>query len=247
MKDQVFEADTVDSALALASRRLGLPVAELRYVVLEKETGGGLGLRPTPARVAILLDRPQPPARRPETPPRPARPASASADVETPAAVTPAITPARPEERIVAVVEAWAEDAALDLAARVTETGTTFVVELHGEDRAELTDGALDALAHLLQRVVAATRAEHRGVVLECGGRRLGRDEALQQRAREMVAEVRASGAPREIGPLNAYERRLVHLVVRDASGVTSYSVGEGAERRVTIAPLPEGGGTEVM
>jgi spoIIIJ-associated protein len=247
MKDQVFEADDVEAALTLASRRLGLPVAELRYVVLEKETRGGLGLRPTPARVAVLLDRPRPASALPEPAPAPRRmhPERAAEERPTPPQVAP--LPTTPEDRMVAVVVAWAEDAALDVTARVTEAGTSFVVELQGADRAELTDGALDALAHLLQRVVAATRAEHRGVVLECAGRRLGRDEALQQRARDLVAEVRETGTPRELGPLNAYERRLVHLVVRDASGVTSYSVGEGAERRVTIAPLPDGGGPEVM
>jgi spoIIIJ-associated protein len=245
MKDQVFEAADVQAALALASRRLGLPVTQLRYVVLERETTGGLGLRPTPARVAVLLDAPRPAAPK-VTPSRPVAEERAGRPSEAERAAPAALAPDAPG-RIGAVVKAWARDADLDVDAKVTEAGSTLVVEILGADRAELSEVVLDGLAHVLQRVAAATRADHRSVVLECGGRRLGRDEALQQRARDLVAEVRATGSAREIGPLNAYERRLVHLVVRDTSGVTSYSVGEGAERRVTIAPLPEGGGPEVM
>jgi hypothetical protein len=37
--------------------------------------------------------------------------------------------------------------------------------------------------------------------------------------------------------PLNAYERRIVHLALQDAPGVTTFSVGEGRDRRVTVAP----------
>jgi spoIIIJ-associated protein len=37
--------------------------------------------------------------------------------------------------------------------------------------------------------------------------------------------------------PLNAYERRLVHVALQGEPGITTYSVGEGAGRRVTVAP----------
>jgi spoIIIJ-associated protein len=42
--------------------------------------------------------------------------------------------------------------------------------------------------------------------------------------------------------PMNAYERRVVHVALQDEPGVTTYSVGEGSLRRVTVAPRdPEG------
>jgi spoIIIJ-associated protein len=39
--------------------------------------------------------------------------------------------------------------------------------------------------------------------------------------------------------PLNSYERRVVHLALQDEPGITTASSGEGAERRLTIAPAP--------
>ena len=37
--------------------------------------------------------------------------------------------------------------------------------------------------------------------------------------------------------PLNAYERRVVHMALSGVPGIVTYSVGEGADRRVTVGP----------
>jgi spoIIIJ-associated protein len=41
--------------------------------------------------------------------------------------------------------------------------------------------------------------------------------------------------------PLNAYERRVVHVALQGEPGVTTYSVGEGSARRVTVGPAAPG------
>ena len=61
----------------------------------------------------------------------------------------------------------------------------------------------------------------------------------------ERAEVVRQEGRPRTMPPLNAYERRIVHVALTDASGIVTYSVGEGADRRVTIAPAPGPRGPE--
>ena len=48
---------------------------------------------------------------------------------------------------------------------------------------------------------------------------------------------VEADGKPRRTEALNSYERRIVHMVVSEHPSLETYSVGEGADRRVTIAP----------
>ena len=73
MKDHVFSGADVPEALALAAANLGLPLAELRYVVLEPGTPGGRGLSPTPARIAVLLHEEPAPGARPRRPGAPAR------------------------------------------------------------------------------------------------------------------------------------------------------------------------------
>ena len=50
------------------------------------------------------------------------------------------------------------------------------------------------------------------------------------------VEKAKSSGLEQSIGPLNAYERRLVHLAVAEIPGVTSESIGDAAVKTVTIS-----------
>jgi spoIIIJ-associated protein len=77
--------------------------------------------------------------------------------------------------------------------------------------------------------------------VVECAGYREERDAWLAGRARELAAEVLREGRAHEMEPLNAYERRIVHIALSDQPGVRSVSVGSGSDRRLTIAPAAPG------
>jgi len=44
---------------------------------------------------------------------------------------------------------------------------------------------------------------------------------------------------PRKMRALNSYERRVVHAALTGHPAVHTFSVGEGSERRVTVAPRP--------
>jgi predicted RNA-binding protein Jag len=61
------------------------------------------------------------------------------------------------------------------------------------------------------------------------------RDEKLRERARIAITNVKDGDGPVSLEDLNSYERRLVHLVVRESEGVTSHSVGEGLRKDVMI------------
>jgi spoIIIJ-associated protein len=100
------------------------------------------------------------------------------------------------------------------------------------------------ALEHVLQRAYRARLASGR-LTVECEGYRDHRDGRLRARALELAQAVAADGKPRRTEPLNSYERRIVHMVVSEHPSLETYSVGEGADRRVTIAPrrAPEAGG----
>ena len=63
----------------------------------------------------------------------------------------------------------------------------------------------------------------------------------------EYLKEIVASGADevsltkteKELAPMPAYERRIVHLEILKRSDVTGESVGEGPARRIVIKPKP--------
>ena len=223
MKDQMFTGRTVAEAVEIAARTLGLAPDALRYVILERETAGALGMGGTPARIAVLLEQGRGRAAGPAGPQPPA------ATVERPKDTRAAIR---------AFVRELAERSEMDLTAEVEEDDQRTLVRLFGQDRTMLLEDGGEvfvALEHLLQRAFAH-EVHPRRFAVECDGFRAARDEALGVRAKEMAEEVRKDGRPRETEPLNSYERRLVHMAVEQIAGVKTFSVGEGADRRVTIA-----------
>lgn len=233
MKDRLFSGPDVDEALAVAAASLGLPRAELRYVVLDPGSAGGRGLKPTPARIAVLLrDEPS----RPSPGPR-------GAEAATP-------PPADPRARIRETIQIVAEAGGLDVEPEIEETEEAVVVRLRGPDQAFFLGPAgsgevLRATEHLLQRLYGAAM-QPRFLRVTCEHFRERRDQALTEEARRLAEAVRGDGQAREMPPLNAYERRVVHVALQGEPGVTTFSVGEGSSRRVTVAPSrPAGSGTE--
>ena len=54
--------------------------------------------------------------------------------------------------------------------------------------------------------------------------------------ARFMIEKARTSGAAQEMGPLNPYARRIVHLAVAEEPGMTSESIGDAFMKTVIIS-----------
>jgi spoIIIJ-associated protein len=228
VKDRAFSGRDVDEALAAAAQDLGLPAGSIRYVVLDKGSPGGLGVKPSPARIAVLLDASAP------------APAPAARPVPVDTAPAPAGDP-RAEVR--ALLRAVSDAAALDVGVELAEREGTLEVRLSGPDApffvgADGEGAVLRALEHLLQRVYATAGGEE-PLRLECEGFREQREKRLAETALALAAAVREDGVPRTTAPLNAYERRLVHVALSGAAGIVTYSVGEGSGRRVTVAPAP--------
>lgn len=219
MRDQVFEGRDVPEAVAAACRALGIEEASLRYVVLERGAAGSLGMGGMPARIAVLM-----PGGGGVAPPPPPPP--------------PTVVPRDPRRGIEAVLRAIVETADIEVGATVEESADAVVVRLEGPGaRFFLGEGGavLEATEHLLQRMFGRALSPRR-LSLDCAGHREQRELALRSLARELAAAVRTDGAPRTTRPLNSYERRIVHMAVGEEPGLKSYGVGEGNERRVTVA-----------
>jgi spoIIIJ-associated protein len=48
--------------------------------------------------------------------------------------------------------------------------------------------------------------------------------------------KAKTTGLAQEVGPLNPYERRIVHLAVSEIDGVSSESIGDAFEKTVIIS-----------
>jgi|SRR5579862_6887930 len=74
----------------------------------------------------------------------------------------------------------------------------------------------------------------HTRVNVDVAGYKKQRNERLAKQAEEWFKEVRDRGQDRELAPMNAAERRVVHKAAEDW-GLTTESVGEGRERHIVI------------
>ncbi len=107
------------------------------------------------------------------------------------------------------------------------------------EHRAE----GLNALQFLVNKM--AYRGGPTRILVDADGYRKERQEELVERAHAVADEVRDGGNSRSLGSLNPFERRLVHMALRDDEDVRTVSKGEGFLKRLEIAPKHGGDGNE--
>lgn len=112
-------------------------------------------------------------------------------------------------------------------------------VDIQGDDGELLVrkkGEALDALQHIVNTAYRGELAAQQRIVVDCLDFRRSKDVELQQMARFLIERAKQTGAPQELGPLNSYARRVVHMIVAEDPDVTSESQGDGLVKRVIIA-----------
>ena len=120
-----------------------------------------------------------------------------------------------------------------------SESGDTLRIDVEGEGAEVLLFQRGDGLRALQTLVNTAFRrqlGEDRKVVVDCQGFRRDKDAELKQMAKFLAEKVLTSGTSQEIGPLNSYERRIVHMAVSEIEGLTSESIGDAAVKTVIIS-----------
>lgn len=99
----------------------------------------------------------------------------------------------------------------------------------------------LDAIQYLTSLCVNRNRKEegYTRITLDTEGYREKREETLTRLARKIASQVKASGRPRVLEPMNPYERRVLHATLQSNPYVVTHSEGEEPNRRVVISPKP--------
>ena len=131
--------------------------------------------------------------------------------------------------------------AALGVNVHVTLEDTSDGPRLNLEgDEAELLvrhrGEPLKALQHIVDSAYGRTLADEKRVFVDALGYRKGKDSELRQMAKLLAEKVKQSGVDQQLGPLNPYERRLVHLAAAEVPGVTTESVGDAFSKTVLIS-----------
>ena len=130
----------------------------------------------------------------------------------------------------------------LDLSVEIEETADHVRLNMTGEGAETLLrrkGEVLDALQVVVNTVFRRDARGDRHYVVDALGFRKGKDVDLRQMVQSLMDKVRTSGAPQEMGPLNPYARRIVHLAVAEDETLTSESIGDAFLKTVVISKKP--------
>jgi spoIIIJ-associated protein len=221
MDAKEFDGKDLEDALGAAVEALGRPASELDYQILEGGRKGvfGLGARPVRIRVAEV--------------------AGVAVTIRSvPAPMAPdkiaSGTVSSPRSALCEIIAKMGFDLRVEEARR----DGTLELTLDGPDRKRLTarDGELlSAVEFVLNRMGRRAWPDEPSVRLLCRGFRSERDDELVEMVREAAAQVARSGLPRRLHAMNPYERRVVHMTVRELPGLTTVSEGDGFLKRVRV------------
>jgi len=130
-------------------------------------------------------------------------------------------------------------DLQIEVQPGIAESG--MALRLGGADRKLLRQRNAElllALQLLLNRMARRAWPEVGRIHLSTNGDNKSRDSKLVELTHGAAEEVSKTGRTKKLRPMNAYERRLVHLTIREYTGLTSSSDGKGAVKRVRISKV---------
>jgi spoIIIJ-associated protein len=117
---------------------------------------------------------------------------------------------------------------------------TPIILDVQGPDLALLIGRkgeTLSALQYIARLIVAKQVGHGIDLVVDVQGHKKRREEQLRRMALRMAEQAVERQRVMTLEPMAANERRIIHLALRDHPGVTTESVGEGHQRKVTILP----------
>jgi len=133
---------------------------------------------------------------------------------------------------------------------------TTFEVEIEFLPQKELTfpiniksdepqiligEGGqtLAEIQHLLKAILKRKIKEPFFIDLDINNYKKKKIEYLKELARSVADEVALTKKEKQLAPMPAFERRIIHLELAERRDVTTESIGQEPERKIIIRPYP--------
>ena len=127
----------------------------------------------------------------------------------------------------------------VNAAVNVEQTADGPRINLSG-DEAELLvrhrGEALKALQHVVDMAYGRGLPGEQRVFVDALEYRKGKDVELRHMARLLAQKAQQTGIDQQLGPLNPYERRIVHLAVAEIPGAATESIGDAFSKTVLIS-----------
>lgn len=249
--------EDVEQAIANGLAELGVGPGEVIVEVLEEPTRGMFGLGARPARVRLQpLARPQPAAegrvaeRKQSAPPVDV----SDVDDEDNDVYIDALSevyegPLDEDAEVGKVVLAEllekmsvrAEVVVRRAQSAEEDESTPWLLDVSGSGDLSVLIGrrgeTLAALQYVTRLITSRELQRRANIVVDVAGYKARRSSKLHELAQRMADQAVRQGRTVTLEPMPPYERRIIHLALRNRGDVTTRSVGEGSARKVTIVP----------
>lgn len=96
------------------------------------------------------------------------------------------------------------------------------------------------ALQYTISSALKNQNYSHTRVNVDVAGYKKQRAARLAKQAEEWFKQVKVSGKPKDLAPMSAADRRVIHKAAEDY-GLTTESTGEGPDRHIVIKPAAAG------
>ena len=215
MAEREYEGRTEEEAIDKAIEALGLTEDEIDVEVVEAQRPGFLKGGKVRIRVHLADDEDALPELEPET---------------------------ELERQIIEFVTVLLEKASLGAEVRIDQREPgRLTLEILSDDPAIVIGkhgSTLESLQLITNIHVGRINSEGEPVrvVLDTEDYRYRREQSLLRMANRVAHEVRRTGRPRLLAPLNPFERRLIHTALGEMRGVTTESEGDGLYKQIRVS-----------
>lgn len=116
-----------------------------------------------------------------------------------------------------------------------------LILDINGGDLAILIGRhgiTLDALQTIFTSLLSKKLGFHYPIIIDVESYKSRRRDKVQSIAKSSASRALKNGRAVRLSPMNAYERRLVHLALRGNDQVTTHSEGTDPNRCVVVTPV---------
>ena len=131
------------------------------------------------------------------------------------------------------------EGAGFEVKAAASESELGCVLSIEGSDSGLLLNQGgelLDALQQILNQAYGRNLPKGQRIVCDADNYRAARESELKAMADHAARQVRATSSAFVFGPMDANERRIIHLSLAEEEDLVTESIGEGNSRRLRVA-----------
>lgn len=113
-------------------------------------------------------------------------------------------------------------------------------LNVHGRDSSILigrNGQTLEAIQYLVNLMYSKKTRTRAGILVDVEEYRIRREQKLKSMALEASEKAKRSHKAISIAPMNAQDRRIIHIALQDDDGVKTISRGEGTLKKVVVIP----------